>query len=184
MQIQFVETPDIVENASETYLEFRGKSCEEKSWKQSTKKFKFKIPKNLPPAVTTITFCASAHDFADNPGQDCITVTTGQKLRGALKVMHTSQNAKGTEVHQTHADLSLTVNADSSIIGTAHLKFSQHGEGRTSCGTWTQFTEPVEIDLPVSGSVTETGIVFRVTSAAEITSPHKKIGCDGQVDDS
>lgn len=169
-----------------SYLEIdkepSGKSkadCTAKSWKQTTQKYFYTVPEGL---KGDLRICAFGYDFADPPnvGKGCATFHTGNQVKGPLTSTTTSLTSAGnggTYVDKSVIDLSLTLEDDGTLSGTAQIAYSYYGEGTQECGPWTHTFDPLKLTLPVSGEWTKEAIDFRFTIDTPITTTGTFTGC-------
>jgi hypothetical protein len=161
------------------------KACEEKTWSH-TATFTYTVPPN-PPAE--IKLCVLAEDYAGNfnPTAACITYHTGDQLKGKLTRTITTFWSDpttyyiATSLQQLDADLSLNLQADGTVSGTAQINYAIHDEVNGDCGTWGhELIDPMQFSAPLTGQWTRDSIDFRFTPDAPIMVdvPIYAIGCD------
>ncbi len=180
----FVMEPSGQELLKKEYASYKDKSCGEKSWKQTTEKKIYEVPRGV---KGDIRICAFGYDFAGNIGKKCYTYHTGDPLKGALNSTSTessgtvgSVTGSQTSVTQTDAELSLNLEPGGTLSGTAQITYSFHEEGtNNSCGTFSDSIGPVEFTLPVTGTWTQDAVDFKFTAEAPIMVPYPATNCDG-----
>ena len=170
----FVMEPSGEQLLIKKYDEYQDQSCEAKSWKQTTEEITYIVPEGV---KGDLRICAFGYDFAGNPpDKKCYTYHTGKQLKGTLN--HSIQedgptaSAGGiyTHVEKQDADLSLTLEPDGTLSGTAQIVYVSdvlHFQSE-SCGNVREWIDPTPLTLLVTGTWTEDVIDFYFTTDGPI----------------
>jgi hypothetical protein len=167
----FVMEPSGEELLKKEYASYKDKSCDEKSWKQTTEKKIYEVPRGV---KGDIRICAFGHDFAGNIGKKCVTYHTGDQLKGTLNhgLQQEGPSAGGRYklMWQQDVDLSLSLAPDGTLSGTAQLDYvldNVHFQSE-ECGTVHEWVGPIELTLGVTGTWTEDAVDFYYTTDTPI----------------
>lgn len=163
------------------------KPCDQKTWSQPYKAT-YTVPKNPPPIIK---ICSIAEDYQGNESSQCGEFPTGDKLKGKLSSTTTIKAGTGVGkeilfTYQTDADLSLTLQDDGTVTGMADVTYSAHGEGWTLClkgahEAYTFIMNPNPVyKAKVTGTVTPSGIEFRLTGDSPLKASITETWCHGK----
>ena len=166
----FVMEPYGEELLKKEYNEYEDKSCDEKSWKQTTGRITYTVPEGV---KGDLRICAFGYDFEGGIGKKCYTYHTGDQLKGTLSQSLQQEGSAGEGrynlVWQVDADLSLTLEPGGALSGTAQSLFvMEHVSQDEACGTVRLWVDPIQLTLPVTGTWTEDVIDFHSTTGAPI----------------
>lgn len=173
----FVMEPSGEELLKKEYDEYEDKSCEAKSWKQTTDEITYEVPEDV---RGDIRICAFGYDFARNPpAKKCYTYHTGDQLKGTLNWNTQSDDPVGRakSVHQLDADLSLTLEPGGTLSGTAQIDLVMDVVHSRDCGSIREWVDPIRLTLPVTGTWTKAVIDFHFTTDAPIMVTKNFLGC-------
>jgi hypothetical protein len=120
MAIQLTAVPSGLVT-SKDYLQYRGKSCDAKSWEQKLDAT-YTVPSDPPPVFQ---LCAIAEDFAGNKDSKCGEFRTGNKWNGKLRLVGSgSSSAYGlfcnNEVWDGEFSVAVAANGQVQGKGSAH----------------------------------------------------------------
>ncbi len=170
----FVMEPTGEELLIKKYDEYQDRSCDDKSWKQTTEEKIYTVPEGV---KGDIRICAFGYDFAGNIGKKCYTYHTGNQLKGKLTHSIQQEGPSGagrfTLVYKQDADLSLILEPGGTLSGTAQIDYlmdTVHFQSE-SCGNVREWVDPIQLTLAVTGTWTEDAIDFHYTTDAPIMVP-------------
>ncbi len=139
MDIQLTANNELV--TSKDYLQYRGKSCDAKSW-EKTLDVTYTVPSNPPPIIN---FCAITDDFAGNQNFLCGEFLTRGDWYGTLDWSAWNQVFSGRQYWYGHADLVLDDDGRGGLTGT--LVGTESQRLATSCPSYTITPGPVRARL-------------------------------------